>query len=138
MQCIHIAELTQLLLGKKLHFILSNKFDLHIINNLSTAVHAFASSILMSFSVNEMLLLRYVNLSTGFREPPFSVEMSPLWLKDVLHFVWSYNCSCRRKYCNTRQSINVLLDLWKWYSNLFVLFWLFLNWLSNVMHSTVQ
>ena len=46
-------------------------------DNLSIAVHAFASRVLMSFSVDEMLLPRYVNLSASFREPPFNVEMSP-------------------------------------------------------------
>ena len=44
-------------------------------NSLLIAVHAFTSRVLMSFSVNETLLPRQVNLSTSFREPPFSVEM---------------------------------------------------------------
>ena len=48
-----------------------------MIDNLSIAVHAFASRILMSLLVDEMMLLWYVNLSTSFREPPFSVEMFP-------------------------------------------------------------
>ena len=47
-----------------------------MIDNLSIAVHTFVRCILMSLSVDEMLLLRYINLSTTFREPPFSVEMS--------------------------------------------------------------
>ena len=42
--------------GKKLRFILSNKFDCLMIDNLSIVVDAFASRILMSFSVDEMLL----------------------------------------------------------------------------------
>ena len=67
---------------KKLRFILSDKFDFHMINNLSMAIHTFTSHILMSFSVDETLLLRYVNLSTDFREPSFSVR-SPFWLKDI-------------------------------------------------------
>ena len=37
-----------------MRFILSDKFDFHKINNLSTAVHAFASCIL-SFSIEETL-----------------------------------------------------------------------------------
>ena len=44
---------------KKLRFILTDKSHFHIIDKLSIAVHAFASHILMSFSVDEMLLLRY-------------------------------------------------------------------------------
>ena len=44
--------------GKKLRFILSDRSDFHMTNNLSIAVHAFASHVLTSFSVDEMLLLR--------------------------------------------------------------------------------
>ena len=36
-------------------------------NSLSIAVHAFASRVFMKFSVDETLLLRYVNLSTSYR-----------------------------------------------------------------------
>ena len=50
-------------------------------DSLSIAVHAFANHVLMSFSVDETLLPRYVNLSTSVRESPFSVVMSFLWLK---------------------------------------------------------
>ena len=49
----------------------------------SVAVHAFASRVSMSVSVNETLLPLYENLSTSFRELPFSVEMSPVWLKYI-------------------------------------------------------
>ena len=58
---------------KKLRFILQDKFDFHVINNLSIAVYAFTSRILMSFSANETLLLKSVNLSTSLREPLSSV-----------------------------------------------------------------
>ena len=63
---------------KKLCFILSDRSDFHMINNLSIAAHAFSSRIL-SFSVDETLLPRYVNLFTNFREPPFSVKISPFF-----------------------------------------------------------
>ena len=56
---------------KKLYFILLDKSDFHLINDQSIAVHAFVSCILMSFSVDEMLLPRYPNLSTDLRETPF-------------------------------------------------------------------
>ena len=62
---------------KKLLFILLDRFDFHMIDNQSIAIHAFASHMSMSFLVDEMLLLRYVNLSTDFREPLFSVDMFP-------------------------------------------------------------
>ena len=54
-----------------------------MINNLSIAVHGFARRILMSISVDETLLPRYVNLSTNFRESPFRVDMSLSWFKHM-------------------------------------------------------
>ena len=47
-------------------------------DNLSVPVHAIASCVLMSVSVDETLLSRYKNLSTSFRELPFSVKASLL------------------------------------------------------------
>ena len=47
-------------------------------DRLSIAVHAFASRVLMSLSVDETRLPRKVNLSTSFGEVLFSVEMSLL------------------------------------------------------------
>ena len=43
---------------KKLRFILSVRSDFHMIDSLSIFVHAFASRVLMSFSVDETLLPR--------------------------------------------------------------------------------
>ena len=43
---------------KKLRFISSDRSDFHMTENLSIATHAFASRILMSFSVDETLLPR--------------------------------------------------------------------------------
>ena len=63
---------------KKLRFILSVRFDFQVTDRLSLAVHAFASRVSMSVSVDEILLPRQVNLSTSFRELPFTVEMSPV------------------------------------------------------------
>ena len=82
MWCIHTAVLTTA--GwKKFRFILSGRSDFHIIDSLSIAVHTFVRRILISLSVNETLLPRYMNLSTNFREPSFRVEMAPSWLKHV-------------------------------------------------------
>ena len=61
---------------KKLRFILSGRSYLHMTSGIPITIHAFASYILISFSVDEMLFPRYENLSTSFRESPFSVEMS--------------------------------------------------------------
>ena len=66
---------------KKFRFILSDRSDFHMINSLSIAVHAFARHALMALSVDETLLLRYMNLFTNFRELPSKMEMSPTWLK---------------------------------------------------------
>ena len=60
---------------KKLRFILSVRFDFHMIDSLSIAVHAFVSRVSMSFSVDETLLPRLVNLSTSFRKVLSRVEM---------------------------------------------------------------
>ena len=49
-----------------------------MIDSLSIAIHAFFSRVSMSFSVDETLLPRLVNLSTSFRELPSSVEMTPV------------------------------------------------------------
>ena len=43
---------------KKLCFILTERSDFHMTDNQSIAVHVFASRILTSFSIDEMLLLR--------------------------------------------------------------------------------
>ena len=63
---------------KKLCFILLISYDFHMTDSLSIAVHAFASCMLMSVSVDETLLPRQGNLSTSFKDLPFSVEMTPL------------------------------------------------------------
>ena len=59
---------------KKLHFILLDRSVFHITDTLLVAVHAFTSRVFMSFSLDEMLFAKQVNLSISFREPPFSVE----------------------------------------------------------------
>ena len=51
-----------------MRFILSDMFDFHMTDSLSITDHAFASRVLMSFSVDETLPPRYVNLSTSFKE----------------------------------------------------------------------
>ena len=72
--------LTQLLLGRSC-FILLDSLDYYMRDSLSITVHIFTRCILVSLSIVETLLLRYVNLFSNFREVPFRVEMSPSWLK---------------------------------------------------------
>ena len=57
-----------------------------MIDNLSIAVHAFARRILSSFSVDETLLPRCVNLSTNFKCSQLTVEMVSFRLK-LMYFV---------------------------------------------------
>ena len=63
-----------------------------MIDNLLIVVHAFTGHMLTLLSVDEILLLRYVNLSTNFRDLPFRVEMAPFHLKymnsALLAFTW--------------------------------------------------
>ena len=60
---------------KKSRFILLDRPDLYMINNLLIAVLAFARKILTSLSVDEMMLLIYKNCSTGFKGQPLKVKM---------------------------------------------------------------
>ena len=71
---------------KKLRFILSDSSDFLITDNQSIAIHAFASHVFISFSVDETLLPGQVNLFTSFRETPFIVAIPPLWLKHCTQF----------------------------------------------------
>ena len=68
---------------KKFHFILLARLNFHIIDSLTISFHAFAKCMLASLSVDEMLLLRYVNLSTNFRGLPLTVEMTSFCLKHI-------------------------------------------------------
>ena len=48
-----------------------------MIDNLFIAFHTFAKYMFTSFSVDEILLLKYVNLSTNFKGLPLKVEIAP-------------------------------------------------------------
>ena len=60
---------------KKSCFIWSDRSDFLMIDNLSIAVHTFTRHMLSLLSVNEILLPRYVNLSTNFRGLSLRVEI---------------------------------------------------------------
>ena len=47
-------------------------------DSLLIAIHAFVSRVSLSFSVDETLFPRLVNLSASFSELPPSVEMLPV------------------------------------------------------------
>ena len=57
---------------KKSYFILFGRSDFHNFDNMSIIVHATPMRMLTSLSVDEILLLRYMNLSTIFRDRPFN------------------------------------------------------------------
>ena len=61
---------------KKSRFIVSDKLDFYTIDSRSIVVHTFARRIWKLLSVDETLLLRYVNLSTNFRGLLLAVEMA--------------------------------------------------------------
>ena len=66
---------------KKSHFILSDRADLLMIDNLWIAVHIFAWCLLISLSVDEMLLPRYVNSSTYSRGLWLGIEVALFLIK---------------------------------------------------------
>ena len=68
---------------KKSHFILSDRLDFHMIDKLLIAVLAFAKGMLTSLSVDEILLPRYMNLTTIFRGFPLRVKIAPSRLKHM-------------------------------------------------------
>ena len=83
MLCICTVVLTLPQLGK--YSILSYERD-----QISIWVKTFARRMLTSLSVDEMLLLRYVNLSINSRDPPLKVEVTPSCLKPEFCFRASY------------------------------------------------
>ena len=100
-----MVELTKPQLAKKLRFILLDKIDFHMINNLSIAFHAFTRHILMSLSVDEMLLLRYVNLPANSRELPLRLEMSPC-LKHINSILSAFTSFCLLQTMQQRFSLD--------------------------------
>ena len=77
--CNRTVVLTQLQL--RIPIIFYQKSDYHMIDNQSTAVHAFPMCMLISLS--EIILPRYVNLSINFRGLLFNVEMVLSCLKHM-------------------------------------------------------
>ena len=67
---------------KNSHFILSVRVDFHMIDNLSKAAHGFLRRMLAQFSIDEILLPKYVKWS-NFRSLLLNVEMAPSFLKHM-------------------------------------------------------
>ena len=53
----------------------TDTLDFYMFNNLLIGMNVFARCKFMSLSIDEMLLLRYINLSTNFREMSFSEDL---------------------------------------------------------------
>ena len=87
-------------------------------NSLSISVRAFNRCLLMSFSVDEMLLPRLSNLFFSFREPPFRVEMSPLCLKHIYSVLSAFTWRPMWLLPDgnwTRMLRAILNSSWKWH-----------------------
>ena len=78
-QCIPTVILKQLQLGRS--FILSVRPDFYMMNKLSVPIHAFIRYMLISVSVDEILLPRYIDCFTNFVVLPLKVEIFLLVLK---------------------------------------------------------
>ena len=78
--CVHAVHLYSTIVTvttwKKSQFSLS-KSDFHMIDNPSIAFYSDVRRILISLSVGEILLPRYLSLSTYFRSLPLQKEMAP-------------------------------------------------------------
>ena len=57
-----------------------------MIDNLSIAFQAFTRCNLTALSVDEMLLLSYINRSSSFRGMPLWEEIAPFCLKHINYF----------------------------------------------------
>ena len=77
--------------------ILSDSYDFHTVSNLSIALNTFNRCLLTSLSVDERLLLRYLNLTTNLR-----VEMAPFCWKHMypILFAFGYRPTLPAAGCN--------------------------------------
>ena len=74
---------------KKLCFI-SYSLNFHLIDNQSVAIHTLAWYMLISLSVDEILLPKYVKWSTHFRGLPLWVEMFPSCYKYAYSVLFAF------------------------------------------------
>ena len=79
--CNYMIILTMLQCRRILILFLSECSDFHLVFNLSRVVHAFPRHMLTLLSVEEILLTKYVNWSTNFRNLLFDEEMAPSCFK---------------------------------------------------------
>ena len=99
---------------KKSCLISSDRYDFHMIDKQSTAFYVFARCMLISLSVDEMLLPKYVNLFTKNRGWPLRVAMLPFCKNYIYSVLFSFTwkpkppvvCSkiCSRVYTESAKS----------------------------------
>ena len=77
MGCIQTDGMTQTPLRRNPVFFYWIVSDTRMIDNPSIAVHDFTRRMLTLLSIDEILLLRYVNSSTNFSGQPLKVEVAP-------------------------------------------------------------
>ena len=75
-------------------FILSERLNIDMIRNPSVRVHSFSMRIMISLSVNEILLPRYEKWSTNFRDLSFNMEMAPSCLNSRNFFIRAHRSQC--------------------------------------------
>ena len=69
---------------KNSRLILSGRLDFHIVDNLSEAVHALSMHMLISLSVDEILLLVCRNWSTNFRGLLYVVALKKVTIYKIV------------------------------------------------------
>ena len=86
--------------------------DFHMAVNLSIVVDALPMQMVTLFSVDEILLPRYMNWSTNFRVWPFNEKMVQSWLRGIkLCFTWVHRDQCLWVTNIDRKSFQILLHL---------------------------
>ena len=61
-----------------------------MVDNLLIVVHDLLKQMLEPFSVDEILLPRYMNWSTNFKGLPFNEEMALSWLKRMNSILYEF------------------------------------------------
>ena len=87
--CSHKIVLTATA-WKNFHFILSERLDLQMVDNLFIVVYAFPKNMLISLSKDEILQLRYMKWYFNFRGLIFNIEMAPSYLKHMNFILSTY------------------------------------------------
>ena len=88
-------------MNRSTNFILLDRSDWDLIDNLSIAFHNFTRCMLTSLSVDEILLLRYMNWPTNFKELLLSGDGSFLCKTYVLFHLHSQRSQCLQQLAQT-------------------------------------